>query len=89
MSCTAAMSAEAGTAAATPMVTLRVELPEGDRTITCESGDILRDVLLAEKVRVCMQGWQTSWRSYLDTVDWLSATPLSAPVQLVEIMHAR
>ncbi len=44
------MPGEGGTAAATPMVTLRVELPDGDSTMTCESGDILRDVLLAEKV---------------------------------------
>ncbi len=56
MSCTAAMPGDGGTAAAAPMVTLRVELPDGDRTITCESGDILRDVLLAEKVLVCMRG---------------------------------
>ncbi len=33
------------------MVTLQFDLPEGSRTITCESGDILRDVMLTEKVR--------------------------------------
>ena len=38
------------------MVTLRVELPGGERTIECESGDILRDVLLAEKVSVYFCG---------------------------------